>query len=235
MRARSNATALRRARALSALLAAGLAALSACAAPRVSLRPSAHTFTADDYRDVLQRWTRSADDFDFLALGEILHVTATFESHEMRWAYVVRYAEDHSMTTEERSHLLERSLRDVESRHRFLVTLGTPIFREGDLTSEQSDWRVLLVDASGRQTEPVELLRVRRPSHDLRVYFPAIHRQRHVFRVAFPVATEDGAPTIDPSSDHVILRFASASGTVNLRWDLEAGAAAGGAATGDGG
>ncbi|GAB4208418.1 MAG: hypothetical protein OHK0013_26910 [Sandaracinaceae bacterium] len=197
-------------------------AMAGCSAPRVSLRPTEHTFTAADYGSVYDRWTREADDFDFGRLAEVLHVTATFESHEFRWAYVVRYAADHAMTTEERTRLLERSLADSEQRHRFFVTVGAPIYREGDLTSEQSDWRVLLVDANGRQTEPVEILRIPRPSRDMRAYFPSIHRQRHVFRIAFPVVDESGARTIEPGSDHVILRFAGASGTVDLRWALEA-------------
>jgi hypothetical protein len=195
-------------------------ALVGCGAPRVALRPTEHTFTASDYGSTYDRWTREADDFDFGRLGEVLHVTATFEAHEFRWAYVVRYAADHSMTTEERTRLLERSLADSEERHRFFVTVGTPIYREGDLTSEQSDWRVLLVDANGRQTDPVEILRIPRPSRDMRAYFPSIQRQRHTFRIAFPVVDESGARTIEPGSDHVILRFAGASGTVDLRWDL---------------
>jgi hypothetical protein len=202
-------------------LAALTSSLAACGSPRLSLRPAVHTFTASDYGSALDRWTRSADDFDFGHLSEVLHVTATFESHEMRWAYVVRYAADHSMTTEEREHLLERSLGDAQTRHRFFVTLGAPIFREGDLTGEQSDWRVLLVDDNGHQTEPVELLRIPRPSRDMRAYFPAIHRQRHVFRIAFPVVDEEGAATIEPGSRRVTLRFAGASGTVNLEWDLD--------------
>ncbi|MBN8611064.1 MAG: hypothetical protein J0L92_10795 [Deltaproteobacteria bacterium] len=202
-------------------LAALACALVACGSPRLSLRPTEHTFTASDYGSALDRWTRSADDFDFGRLTEVLHVTATFESHEMRWAYVVRYAADHSMTTEEREHLLERSLGDAQTRHRFFVTVGAPIFREGDLTGEQSDWRVLLVDDNGHQTEPVELLRIPRPSRDMRAYFPAIHRQRHVFRIAFPVVDDEGAATIEPGSHRVTLRFAGASGTVNLEWDLD--------------
>lgn len=196
----------------------------ACSPPRVSLRATEHTFTASDYPDVLRRWTRHADEFDFGRLGEILHVSATFESREFRWAYVVRYAADHSMTTSERSRLLERSLADAETRHRFFVTLGAPIYREGDLTGDQSDWRVLLVDESGQQTEPVEILRIPRPSHDLRAYFPSIHRQRHVFRIAFPVRRADGEPSINPRSRRVTLRFAGAAGTVDLHWDLDGNA-----------
>lgn len=202
------------------LTALGLASVGCSSAP-LSLRPAEHTFTASNYGSILDRWTRNADDFDFGQLGEVLHVTATFEAHEFRWAYVVRYAADHSMTTEERTRLLERSLADSGERHRFFVTVGAPIYREGDLTGEQSDWRVLLVDANGHQTDPVEVLRIPRPSRDMRAYFPSIHRQRHIFRIAFPVVDEGGARTIEPGSDHVVLRFAGASGTVDLRWDLD--------------
>jgi hypothetical protein len=55
----------------------------------------------------------------------------------------------------------------------------------------------------------------------MRVYFPSIHRQRHVFRIAFPAVDEEGAATIEPGSDHVILRFAGSGGIVNLQWDLD--------------
>ena len=41
------------------------------------------------------------------------------------------------------------------------------------------------------------------------------------FRIAFPVQTEEGTPAISPDADHVLLRFAGAQGTVNLRWDIE--------------
>jgi hypothetical protein len=200
---------------LSALVVVG------CDAPRVSMVEAPREFTEGDYGGIYGRWTRAADDFDFGHLGEVLHVTATFESWEFRWAYVVRYAHDHSFTTEERTHLLEESLADARNRHRFFVTLGTPIYRESDLTGPLSDIRVLLVEPSGRQVEPVELLRVNRGAADTRRYFPSIHRQRHIFRIAFPVVGSDGVPTIPAEADHVILRFASAAGTVNLRWDLE--------------
>lgn len=203
---------------LSCALALGSA--SACGASRVSLRNTEHAFTAGDYGSTYDRWTRSADDFDIGQLTEVLHVTATFESHEFRWAYVVRYASDHSMTTEERTRTLEHSLNEAGQRHRFFVTIGAPIFREADLGDERSDWRVLLVDANGHQSEPVEVLRIPRPSRDMRAYFPSIHRQRHTFRIAFPAMDSEGAPTIAEGSDHVILRFAGASGTVNLQWDL---------------
>jgi len=103
------------------------------------------------------------------------------------------------------------------------VTLGLPVFRDADLTGNTSDLRVLLVEPSGRQVEPVELVRIARPSADQRRYFPSIHRQRHTYRLAFPALAPDGEPTIPADAAYVELRFAAAAGTVNLRWELTEG------------
>jgi len=204
-----------------ALVLSAAAVASACGAPRVPMRESTRSFTANDYGGIYGRWTRSADDFEFGRLSEVLHVTATFESWEFRWAYVVRYAQDHSFTTEERTRLLEESLADARDRHRFFVTIAAPLWRDSDLTGRQSDIRVLLVDSTGRQVEPVELTRVDRPSADQRAYFPSIHRQRMTFRIAFPTTSSDGTPTIPPDAEHVVLRFAGSAGIVDLKWELE--------------
>jgi hypothetical protein len=207
-----------------AVTAASLAlALAACGAGAVGLRQGTRDFTPGDYEGIYGRWTRSADDFDFGRLGEVIHVTATFESWEFRWAYVVRYGNDHSFTTEERTRLLEETLADSRVRHRFFVTLGLPVYRDADLTGTTSDIRVLLVEPSGRQVEPVELVRIARPAADQRRYFPSIHRQRHSYRIAFAAIGPDGAPTIPPEARWVDLRFAAAAGTINLRWDLTDG------------
>lgn len=202
-------------------LAACVGLCAGCGASRVSLAEGPRSYTASDYDGIYGRWTRSADEFDFGRLGEILHCTATFESWEYRWAYVTRYAHDHSMTEEERAIALQESLADAGERHRFFVTLSTPRFREGNITERESDWRVLLVDPSGRQVEPVEIVRVRRPSAAERHYFPSISRQRHTFRIAFPVSRDDGTPTVPRDADHVLLRFAGAEGVVDLRWEFE--------------
>ena len=207
---------------LGALAAIALALGGAgCGSARLPLQEASRAFTPADYGGVYDRWTRAADDFHFGRLAEVLHVTATFESWEFRWAYVARYAAEHSFTTEERLRLLEESLADSRDRHRFFVTLAGPIWREGDLTGAQSDWRVLLVDSTGRQVEPVELTRIARPSADQRTYFPSVNRQRHTYRIAFPVHLPDGTPAISDGADSVTLRFAGANGLVDLVWPLE--------------
>jgi len=194
-----------------------------CGSRPLQIRPTARSFTPDDYHRIYSDWTRSVDDFSFGRLADILHATATFESWEFRWAYVVRYASDYGLRTEGRTRLLRSTLADAQQRHRFFVTLIGGQYRESDLTDERSAWRVLLVDEDGRQTRPIEITRVRRAGAAERVYFPSVSRHRQIFRIAFPTQHPDGTPVLAPDAEYLILRFTGAQGKVDLRWDFEPG------------
>lgn len=198
-----------------------LVLLAACGSRPLPIQPAARSFTADDYSQIYDDWTRASDEFAFDRLQDVLHVTATFESWEFRWAYVVRYAADYSLRTDERTRLLRSTLADAQERHRFFVTMVGNRYRESDLTDERSAWRVLLVDDDGRQVRPIEVSKLRRPGAAERVYFPSISRHRQAFRIAFPTQHPDGTPVIGPDDDEVTLRFTGAQGTVDLRWELD--------------
>lgn len=189
------------------------------AAP-MSLRAEPRSFTPEDYEDVYNRWTRESDEYSFARLQTVIHVSATFESWEFRWAYVVRYAYDYSLSTTERTRVLRATLADAQERHRFFVTLGSNRYRDGDLTDERSAWRVLLVDEAGRQLQPIEVALVRRPGAAERAYFPTVSRQRWTYRIAFPTQRPNGDPTIGPRAKQVVLRLTGPQGRVDLRWAL---------------
>lgn len=197
----------------------GLIAIG-CGSTPISLRPQPRSFTASDYERVYEAWTRDADDFAFGRLSDVLHVTSTFQAWEFRWAYVIRYSNDHSLQTDARSEMLRASLADAQEHHRFFVTLAGTNFRESDLTSPRTAWRVLLVDERGDQTVPVEIERIDRPDAAVKTYFPSVSPFRHAFRVVFPAFKPDGTPTIPNEARYVLLRFTGAIGTVDLRWDF---------------
>ena len=195
-----------------------IALLAACAPAQIQLRAGPRDFTADDYPAVYDAWTREADEFAWGNMDDVLHATATFESWEFRWAYVVRYAADHSLDAAAREELLRATLQDAREHHRFFVTLAGPRYREQNIAGDTSAWRVILLDPEGRQTSPVEIRRVRRPSAVERVYFPSIHPHRQAFRIVFPATRPDGTPTIAPDASQVTLRFTGPRGRVDLVW-----------------
>lgn len=198
-----------------------LVSLASCGTPRVSLTTGPRAITPEDYDDYYDKWTRERTTYDWVGLDDVLRLTATFESWEFRWAYVVRYSHDHSLPGADQERLLRASLNDAQEYHRFFVTVSGRIFDEQELASDSSAWRVILLDSNGRQTEPLAIEKVRRPTAAERVYFPSISPQRLAFRIVFPAVREDGTSTIGEGDSEVRLRFAGARGRVDAIWELE--------------
>ncbi|MDH4283477.1 MAG: hypothetical protein OEV36_12535 [Myxococcales bacterium] len=200
-----------------------LAVLTAfgCKQPRISMEPGSRTFTPESYPSVWEAWTRSEESFSWRELSHEIFVSATFESWEFRWAYVVRYAHDFSLEPEARDEMLQASLESSRQEHRFFVTLAGMDFRESNLAGRESAWRVLLVDPEGNQTVPVRMEQVRRPSAVDRVYFPQVDPFRQTFRLTFPAVDANGRRTIPEDADFVVLRFTGARGRADLRWALQ--------------
>jgi hypothetical protein len=197
-----------------------LALIGACKPAVISLQPRPLAFTPQDYVSVYDRWTRGARPFDFGQLRSVLYATATFESREFRWAYVVRYADDYGLATDARNAMLEASLADAAVHHRFFVTMGGGPSREYDLTEEEGAWRVLLMDDRGRQVRPIAIESLRRAGPAERAYFPSTSPFRRAFRVVFPAQHEDGYPTIPNEALFAVLRFTGPAGHVDLKWDF---------------
>ena len=128
--------------------------LTACAEPQVNLATGPREYTASDYLQVLDRWTRKKSLIQVSELDDVLSVTATFESWDFRWAYVIRYASDYRLTVEQRRTLLERTLAEAHDGHRFYVALYGNNVRWTDLTRADSSWIVRLIDDDGNETAP---------------------------------------------------------------------------------
>ena len=197
--------------------------LGACGVPRVSLREGTRRYTANDYFDVLGRWTREARIYTLTGLDTVLAVTATYKAADFRWAFVARYASDLRLAPEERTRLLADQLAQHAQAHEFYVSLQASRRRWADLTRADPIWHVALLDDQGHQVRPVRIQRIERPGAVETEYFPYTNIFRETFIVQFPKTLPDGAtPIFGPGRTmrHFILRFSSAQGTGELRWDL---------------
>ncbi len=191
-----------------------------CRTHKVSLAKGPREYTDSDYPRVLERWTRTEDLIAVSELDNLLTVTATFESWDFRWAYVVRYASDYRLTVEQRRALLEKSLAETQDSHRFYVALYGTKVRWADLTRPSSAWVVRLIDEEGNETAPTSIELVSRPGPLEIRYFPYTTVWRNVFRIKFPTTTADGRTTVSSSAKWFGLRFAGAEGNQELRWEI---------------
>jgi hypothetical protein len=209
-------------RSLGFALLFALAPLPGCAEPNVRLAEGPREYSPTDYEIVLERWTREKDLVVMNQLDNVLTATATYESWDFRWAYVVRYAEDYRLTVDQRRSLLERSLAESRKSHSFFLALFAQRYKWSDLTLEDPAWIVRLIDDQGTETAPTEIEPVKKPGAIERTYFPYTTPWRQAFRVRFPHSRADGRPTISPSARWFGLRFAGAQGHQELVWNLDA-------------
>ncbi len=200
-----------------------VALLCGCADPKVSLATGPREYVPSDYPLVLKRWTRAESLIQLSDLDDKLTVTATYESWDFRWAYVVRYAADYRLTVNQRHELLERTLHETEDDHEFYVALYGTNWRWTDLSRPTSAWIVRLIDDQGNETAPSKIEPIVKPGPLEQRYFPYTSVWRRAFRIRFPRASVDGRPTIAQSARWFGMRFAGAEGNEELRWYVAEG------------
>ncbi len=201
------------------LLTLGTLVLNGCGQPRVSLVEGPREYVATDYEHVLAQWTRTEHLVALSELDDVLTATATFESWDFRWAYVVRYAHDYRIPIEQRRLLLESTLAETRAQHQFFVAIYGTNRHWTELTKPSSAWIVRLIDDRGNETAPQEIIAIPKPGALERVYFPYASVWRQAFRLRFPVATERG-PTLSSDARWFGLRFSGAQGSEELVWEL---------------
>ncbi|NUP13975.1 MAG: hypothetical protein HOW73_48695 [Polyangiaceae bacterium] len=192
-----------------------------CAGTKVNLREGPREYVAADYEDVLDRWTRTADLITISQLDNVLQTTATYESWDFRWAYVIRYVDDYRLTLDQRGKLLDKTLHETQEGHHFFVALTGGERRWNDLTKPDSAWIVRLIDNTGNETAPDDIKAIKRPNVIERTYYPYITPFHLAFRIRFPRVGADGKPAVSDNAEWLGLRFAGAQGSSELEWDIE--------------
>lgn len=201
--------------------ALGVIGTSGCGEPRVRMAEGPREYAPTDYEIVLDRWTRKKDLVVTSQLDNVLTATATYESWDFRWAYVVRYADDYRLTVEQRKKLLERTLEETRQQHQFFVAITGGERKYNDLTKPDGGWIVRLTDSNGNETAPEAIEAVKKPNALERTYFPYNTVFRRAFRIRFPRVNAQGKPTISPTAEWFGLRFAGARGNSELVWIVE--------------
>lgn len=168
---------------------------------------------ASDYRDATERWTRRttmSTDYQ-----EALKVAAVLKSPEWRLARAARDADHRRLTGPARDAVLAQAKADMAGPYEIELLVTTWDRRENDLDrGKRSVWRVVLVDESGTEIEPLEIVKDKRAPYVLRADFPAFGDFATAYIARFPRT----APVLGPTVSAVRLRMSSARGGVELEW-----------------
>ena len=173
--------------------------------------------TAQDYEEVLERWTRTDRVYD--KLHSVIFADATFHSPEFRRAFLLRHQDIYGRGSEEAERLMLTS-EGADEQLEFFLSAWTPDMKWNDLDDEESIWRVTLEDVRPG-SEPVDgkVERIKTTAN-LRVIYPYITDFARTYAVRFPRATGSGDPVISSASDGFVLRIRSGLGQAALEWTL---------------
>jgi hypothetical protein len=214
------------------LAAAGLVAVAACGPGRLPLRPPETGYGPDDYADVRDDWTRSAEDYHNIIEGR-LFVSATYHAPAFRAAWLQRAAAAFGWDGAARARA-EREL-EAESRswYTFFLAVGTREWSWNRLDSPDTIWHVWLEDDAGRKTKAAQIERLTTKRGELAAFYPALDSFREAYLVRFPrpggpaaEAAEGGdkvggpLPRIEPGTRSFELVVTGAPAGVTLEWEL---------------
>lgn len=167
-----------------------------------------------DYEDVAQTWTRRATMRG--EYQEALEVVATFKSTEFRAAHASKDAAARGLVGAARDQRLAQARADAAGPYEFEVMVTTWDRRENDLDrGTKSIWKVRMLDASGAEIEPLEIIKDKRPAVVVRADYPALGEFATAYVVRFPRTKPLFGTGAAPQ---MRMRFSSARGGVDLIW-----------------
>ncbi len=170
--------------------------------------------TIRDYDDVVQDWTRKAQ--LHANYQEVCELVATFKSAEWRAAHALHDAEIRGLTGSAREQRLAQSRAEVAGPYELEVMVTTWDRRENDLDrGKKSVWRIVLIDESGQEVEPLEIVKDRRPSFVVRAEFPSLGEFATPYVARFPRT----AQILGPAAKQVRLRMSSTRGGLEVHWN----------------
>ena len=165
------------------------------------------------YDEITRAWTRTG-----VIRGqyqEVLDLAVTFKSPEWRAAHAERDADHRGLTGEQRDQVRAQAQADMAGPYEVELMVTTWDRRENDLDrGKKSVWRVVLVDEQGKEIEPIEIIKDRRPTFTLRSEFPALGD----FAVAYVARFPRQPPLLGPNTHVLRLRVSGERGGVELIW-----------------
>jgi hypothetical protein len=192
-----------------------LALLAACgAAPHpIRLTDDWPSTCGGDYHSITNAYTRRGTMRG--EYQEALDLAATLKGPEWRAVHAARDADHRGLTAEGKAQACDQAKADAAGPYEVELMVTTWDRRENDLDrGKKSVWRVVLVDEQGKEIEPLEIVKDKRPTMTVRAEYPVLGD----FAVAYVARFPREAAVLGPNAHAVKLRMSSERGGVELEW-----------------
>jgi hypothetical protein len=193
-----------------------LVVFGACAGapPRVDLSGRWPEVCSNDYYPTTLDWTRTAEIRS--EYQQILDLRAVLKSPDWRCAHAVRDISERHLDGPARDAAWAQARADAAGPLEVELIAAMWDRKENDLDrGQRSVWRVVLVDESGREIAPLEILKDKRSMGVLRAEFGKVDDFAVAYIARFPVAP---STPLGPNVRKLRLRMSSERGSVELLW-----------------
>jgi hypothetical protein len=165
------------------------------------------------YGVVVADWTRKAQLRG--EYQEVCELVATLKSAEWRASHASHDADVRGLTGTAREQYLAASRTELAGPYELEVMVTTWDRRENDLDrGKKSVWRVVLIDETGQEIEPLEIVKDRRPLFVVRAEFPSLGEFAQAYVARFPRT----AAIFGPAAKQIRLRMSSTRGGLEVDW-----------------
>jgi hypothetical protein len=164
--------------------------------------------TPTPYQQVTKTWTRKTTMRG--PYQEVMQLAAIYKSPEWRRAYAEKDADSRGLGGAARDQRLAQAQADAAGPIEVELLVTTWDRRENDLDrGQRSVWRVRMLDDSGAEIEPLEVVKDKRPMLVVRAEFPAMGDFATAYIAKFPRKAEPRA---------VRVRVSGERGGVSVEW-----------------
>lgn len=191
---------------------------SACKPPKVDMATSPKKYEAHEYEEVWERWTRRDKSYEDIIVN--IQASATYWSHDFCYAYAAKYIELFSIGKKQAKQFQSKLFEEKTKHHEFMLAMVTQEPEWNDLGDKRSIWRLALVTDSGKEVEPIDILRIKPITTTHKTFFPQIELFSSAYRIRFP-RSKNGTPTIPSKTKYFLLKIAGPQGKISLKWEVK--------------
>ncbi|MBW1872415.1 MAG: hypothetical protein JRJ19_10140 [Deltaproteobacteria bacterium] len=186
--------------------------------PRASLRGLQEL--DEEYERLLRNWTQSG--IIHRDLDRMLTVHATYLAPDFRQAFGVQYTKIFGIDPGKVDTDLELIATTTGQGHEFFMFTDITEDAWNNLDERDAVWRMALwgsPDQAGLPPASIHKFRGRGPN--LKAFFPYIQGFGQSYLVTFPYKQENNEAVINPEHGSLMIKLASAFGTVKLHWKVQ--------------